>query len=93
MKINARCTNSTITSVFGAFILFVLAATFSSSANATTAAEGYQANAQAPIQLAWWNHGWYGRHYGGWWGGPRYGVCPRVCWRGAWGYVHCGRRC
>ena len=79
-------------STVGGMMLLLIIAAFSTSAEAQgTATQGSTVNTAAPVQLAWWyGPGYYHRGY---WGGPRANVCPRTCWRGRWGYVHCVRRC
>lgn len=80
-------------STLGALMLLMMIALFSSPAEAQgTSIQGATAITAAPVQLAWWRGpGYYHRGY--YWGPPRAVVCPRTCWRGYWGVVHCVRRC
>ena len=73
-----KCIIRFVVSLVGSVVLLALAATFSSSAQASSA----QASA-APVQLAYWHGPGYRHGY----------YCHRVCWRDRWGYRHCGRRC
>ena len=84
--------NNIVLSTFGALVLFVLTAMFATQASAaSTERESKPIN--APVQLAWW-HGYGPGYYNrGYWGRHRAYVCPRTCWRGRWGVLHCSRRC
>ena len=69
----------------------LLAASIATPAKAATTEENN--NVKAPVVLAYYyGPGYY--HHGPYWRGYRPAVvCPRTCWRGAWGYLHCVRRC
>ena len=75
----------------GALMLLLMVGAFSAPADAQGSPVQGSTVTAAPVQLAWW-HG-PGYYHRGYWGGPRSYVCPRTCWRGRWGYVHCTRRC
>jgi len=81
-----------VLSTFGALVLFVLTAMFATQASAMPIEDSNKPIA-APVQLAYWHGYRYGYYHHGWWGRPRAYVCPRTCWRGYWGMLHCARRC
>ncbi len=79
-------------------ILFLITAVCVTPAQAATTEE-VVSSTTAPVVLAWYyvggpryyrGPGWAGR---GWVGPGRAYICPKRCWRNAWGYVNCARAC
>lgn len=69
-----------------ALTLLLLSIAFVAPAKANPIEQTAPTATTAPVQLAYYRWGW-----GGW--GHRGYLCPRTCWRGAWGFWHCVRRC
>ena len=82
--------SKTLLSTIGMLAISSSAALFASSAQANTIDENN--SSKAPMVLAYYYGPGYYNH-GPYWGGRYHYVCPRTCWRNAWGYVHCARRC
>ncbi len=86
--------NNVFISTLAIVVLFLLAATFSAPARAATES-GINAKTTAPTVVAWYYGPGYRYYYGpyrGWYRSGYY-ICPRTCWRGPWGGLHCARRC
>jgi len=85
----ARMSAHALCAIAGAALLASIGAAAPASAMPLPAPAGDAADVAAPVQQVWWDRWgrWHPNYYRwGYWRPAYY----RHCWRGRWGYVHCG---